>query len=174
VVKRVDKRETSASGSSVATAMPWTRVQPGARRSMRRGVLLADVLVATVIVGSAIAVLMSMTGRALRAQAQGEDLRVAAMLIDEKLNLVLARGADDYASRFRDLEGACEEPFQKFRYKVEISGSGSGGDAFTVVVSVSWMDGATPRTESVETRIAPRIGEDPDPDRRPETTVERL
>ncbi len=140
----------------------------------RRGVLLADVLVATVIVGSALAVLMSMTGRALRAQAQGEQLRVAAMLLDEKLNLVLARGADDYASRFGDMEGVCEEPFQKFRYKIEITGSGSGGEAFTVVATVSWLDGATMRIETVETRIAPRLGEEPDPDRRPEQSVERL
>ncbi len=140
----------------------------------RRGVLLADVLVATVIVGSALAVLMSMTGRALRAQSQGEQLRVAAMLLDEKLNLVLARGADDYASRFGELEGACDEPFQKFRYKLEIAGSGSGGEAFTVVATVSWLDGASMRTETVETRIAPRLGEEPDPDRRPEQSVERL
>ena len=147
------------------TSRSWAR---------RRGVLLADVLVATVIVGSALAVLMSMTGRALRAQSQGEQLRVAAMLLDEKLNLILARGADDYASRFGDMEGVCEEPFQNFRYKLEITGSGSGGEAFTVVATVSWIDGASMRTETVETRIAPRLGEEPDPDRRPEQSVERL
>jgi hypothetical protein len=93
------------------------------------------------------------------------------MLLDEQLNLVLARGPDNYASRY-ETEGVCAEPYEAFRYKLEFSG-GDGGDPYRVVATVTWMDGRSPRSESVETMIAPRLGDDPDPDRRPDQPAVR-
>lgn len=145
----------------------------GGRHPGRAGFLLVDVLVAVVMLGVALAVMLSLTGRALTAQRQGENLQIAAMLIDEKLNLVLARGADNYASRFGDVDGQCDKPYQNFRYHIEISG-GTGGDAYSVVCEVTWREAGKEQRESVETRIAPRLGDDPDPERRPETPVSRL
>ncbi|MFA6045461.1 MAG: hypothetical protein WC718_10790 [Phycisphaerales bacterium] len=139
----------------------------------RRGFLLVDVLVAVVLLGAALAVMLSLTGRALSAQRQGENLQIAAMLIDEKLNLVLARGPDNYASRFSEVDGPCDAPYQNFHYTLTLTG-GTGGDPYSVTCTVTWRESGLDRSESVETRIAPRLGDDPDPERRPEESVQRL
>ncbi len=138
----------------------------------RRGVMLVDVIVATVMAGAALAVIIGLSSRAMTAQRQGEDLRAAAMLIDEQLNLVLARGPDDYGGRF-PVEGACDAPFERFRFRLDISG-GDGGEAYRVVATVTWPDAGVIRSAVVETRIAPRLGDEPDPERRPEETINRL
>lgn len=138
---------------------------------IRRAVVLVDAIVAAVLVGVALAVMIGLGGRALSAQASGEQLQTAAMLLDEQLNLVLARGPDEYASRF-PTQGFCDPPFQNFEYKLDFSG-GQSGDAFRVVVTVSWMQGGRVWTESIETMIAPRLGDEPDPERRPDEAVNR-
>lgn len=142
-------------------------------RSRRRfhGVILIDVIVATVLLGVSLAVLISIAGRAVRAQESGRRLETAANLIDEQLQLVLARGADNYASRF-PIEGVCDEPFQDYRFKLTITGGGSG-DPYTVSATVSWSRAGRMESASAETMIAPRGGTDPDPQRRPEEAVER-
>jgi len=137
----------------------------------RRGVMLADILVAVVLLGSALAILVGMTGRAMSAQRQGEQLQIVSMLLDEQLNLVLARGPDNYAAQY-PMEGACDAPFEAFRYKVEILGSGS--NAYVVTATVTWFSNGRMQTETVETRMAPRLGDEPDPDRRPKEAVDRL
>lgn len=147
-------------------------VTPTSPRAHRRGVMLADVLVAVVLLGVALAALMGLSGRALLAQRTGEDLQTAAMLIDEQLQLVLARGPDKYAARF-PIEGPCDAPFERFKFTLNLSG-GDGGTAYSVTATVSWFANGRIQSESVETRIAPRLGDDPDPDRKPEESVDRL
>lgn len=141
-------------------------------RHRRCGVALVDIIVAVVLLGSALAVMVGMAGSALAAQRSGEDLQHAAMLIDEQLNLVLARGADNYSSRF-PVEGPCEPPFERFRYQLDITG-GQDSNAYFVTATIFWSSAGRPQSVSVSTRIAPRRGDDPDPDRRPRETVDRL
>lgn len=141
------------------------------RRKPARGVILIDAIIGTILLGIALTAILGLAGRALSSQLTGESLQTAAMLLDEQLNLVLARGPDNYASRFQ-AEGFCDEPFQHYRYKLEFSG-GSGGTAYTVTASVYWMAAGRERSESVQTMIAPRLGEEPDPDRRPAESVQR-
>lgn len=156
-----------------------------------RGMMLVDILVAVIMLGTSLAILIGMTARALRAQRTGETLANVAMLLDEQLNLILARGPDEYSSRF-PLEGPCDPPFEGFRYRISfnasdpaIAAAGGGGGAssssststggtYAVSVTISWNDGGFIRTESVQTRIAPRLGDEPDPDRRPPETVDRM
>lgn len=139
---------------------------------MRRGMILVDALVATVLLGLSLAIVMSLVSRALTLQRQGERLEVAAMLIDEQLNLVLARGAENYSSRF-GLAGKCDAPYQDYAYALAIEGAGTS-DAFLVTATVSWRDGGREQKESVQTRIAARRGDEADPERRPKETVERF
>ncbi|CAG1003618.1 hypothetical protein PHYC_03079 [Phycisphaerales bacterium] len=134
---------------------------------------LVDVLVGVIMLGVAVVVLMGLTGHAVQSQRSGENLQVAAMILDQQLNLVQARGPDDYPSRFDDAEGVGEAPYENFRYKVEIS-SGAAGEAFKVVATVTWEENGTTRSAVVETRIAPRLGDEPDPDRRPVVQPDRL
>lgn len=141
------------------------------RRAGSRAFVLVDVLVAAMLLGIALAAMISLIGRALRSQRQGEELQTAAMLMDEQLNLVLARGPDDYASRF-PVEGKCDAPFEDYRYQVALSG-GEGGDPYLVVATVTWITASGPRSESIQTFIAPRLGEEPDPERKPADSIIR-
>ena len=138
----------------------------------RRAIVLVDAIVASVLLGVALAVIVGMAGRSLSAQMQGEEFQTAAMLLDEQLNLVLARGPDAYSSRF-DIEGECDPPFERFSYRLDIEG-GSGNEPYHVTATVSWMSGGRVRSESIETYIAARLGEEPDPDRRPQQGVDRM
>lgn len=130
-----------------------------------------DALVATVLLGLSLAVILGLVSRAVRAQAQGEKLEVAAMLLDEQLQLVVARGPDNYGQRY-GLEGRCDAPYGDYGYRLDVSG-GSAGEAYTVTATVTWTEDGRARSESVRTRVAPRRGEDADPDRRPPEPVDR-
>ncbi len=141
------------------------------RHLARPGVMLVDAIVGTVLLGIALAVMLSMLSRAISSQTRGEELQNAAMLLDEQLNLVLARGPDSYGKQF-PLEGPCEAPFPNYRYKLTIDG-GQSGEPYRVVAVVSWMNGGRERSASCETLIAPRLGDQPDPPRRPDETVSR-
>jgi len=137
----------------------------------RRGVALVEVIVATIILGVALSVLIGLTGRAISSQQAGERLSTVAMLLDEQLNLVLARGPDNYAARF-DSVGTCDAPFEAYRYELSLSG-GQAGEAYVVVATITWSEGGRLRSESLQTMIAPRLGDEPDPDRRPDEPVLR-
>ncbi|MGH7131203.1 MAG: type IV pilus modification PilV family protein [Phycisphaerales bacterium] len=141
-------------------------------RPHRRGVALIDAIVAAVIMGAALAVIVSLGGSALASQRLGEQIQTAAMLADEQLNLVLARGADNYTSAFL-VSGDCDEPFQGYKFKLDFSG-GSESAPYTVKVTISWDAATGPRDIVVETRIAPRPNADTTGlDRQPIDPVQR-
>lgn len=143
----------------------------GTGRILRPSFVLADAIVATVMLGAALSVIVSLVGRALAAQRVGERLEVVAMLLDEQLQMIVARGPDDYLQRF-PANGKCDAPFTDYEYQLAITSNGSA-DAYSVRATVSWREGARQLSESVETRIAPRRGDDPDPDRKPSESVVR-
>lgn len=136
-----------------------------------RGIALVDIVVGVVLLGIVVVTLLNLLSRAVSAQSMGEQMQTAAMLIDEQLNLVLARGPDNYASRF-GTEGVCEAPFDTFRYRLTFTG-GTGGEPYLVRATVAWDAGGVERSESIETLIAPRVGEDTDPIRKPDQMTER-
>lgn len=128
------------------------------RRTTLRGFALIDTIVAAVIMGAALAVIVSLGGQALASQRLGEQIQTASMLADEQLNLVLSRGADNYTSSF-PVSGSCDAPFEAFRYQLEITG-GSDSNPFTVKATITWEGATGPRDVTVETRIAPRPNAD--------------
>ena len=145
---------------------------PRPSRRYRRGFALIDAIVAAVIMGAALSVIVSLGGAALGSQRLGEQIQTAAMLADEQLNLVLARGADNYTSSF-PVSGACDEPFQNYSYKLEFSG-GSESAPYTVKATITWEGATGPRDITVETRIAPRPNADTTGlDRQPLEPVQR-
>lgn len=137
----------------------------------RRGFALIEALAASVVLGLGLVAVMGLTARAIAAQTLGEQLTKAAVLADERLNLVLAAGIEGYASVF-PMRGRCEEPFESFAYEVTIREGGAGDPAF-VVAEILWISGGRERSIAVETLIAPRLGDDPDPERRPDESVDR-
>lgn len=140
-------------------------------RRSASGIALVDIVVGVVLLGIVVVTLLNLLSRAVTAQSMGEQMQTAAMLIDEQLNLVLARGPDNYAARF-GTDGVCEAPFETYRYRLTFSG-GTGGEPYLVRATVAWDAGGVERSESVETLIAPRVGEDTDPIRRPDQVTER-
>ncbi len=136
-----------------------------------RGFALVDGIVAGVLLGSALAVIIGLAGRALSSQRLGAELHKAAMLADERLHLVLAMGPERYESVF-DMRGVCEAPFGDFRYEVDLD-AGEGGVPYTVEVVIyrGRDNGVLAR---VQTLMSAARGEDPYPERQPEKVIERV
>lgn len=152
--------------------------QQGTARARRTGFALADVIVATVILGAALAVLIGLAGRAVSSQALGQELSNAAHLADEQLQLVLARGPDDYVRRF-PVQGTCEAPFESYKYALTFAGGTSVGDPYKVSATITWNSGGgggAGRALTIDTLMAPRTGNpggEVDPLRTPPTTIDR-
>lgn len=140
-------------------------------RTRSRGVAMIEVIVAAVVLGLAVSAMLGLAGRALSSQSEGERLEMAARLADERLNLVLAVGCEGYTAAF-PLAGACDEPFAEYRFDVTID-SATGGLASSVRATISWPQAGRLRALSLDTLIAPRRGDDPDPDRKPQETIAR-
>lgn len=136
-----------------------------------RGVVLVDVLVGAVLLGVSLTTLVGLSAASIGAQTRGERLATAAMLLDEQLATVLMRGPDDYERRY-DTEGRIDPPFDEYSYAITISGGGAG-EPYVVEAVVSWMSGGRVRSVSAQTLMAPRLGDDPDPERRPEEAINR-
>lgn len=139
--------------------------------SIGKAFALIEVIVAAVILGLAVSTMLGLMARAVSAQTEGERIEAAARLADERLHLVLAVGAEKYPSVF-PLSGACEAPFESYRYEVTLE-AGSGGLPYRVRAVVSWTEAARTRSVTLDTLIAPRAGEEPDPDRKPKETLSR-
>lgn len=137
----------------------------------RRAFALIEALAASVVLGLGLVAVMGLTARAIAAQTRGEQIAIAAMLADERLNLVLAAGIEGYGSVF-PMRGQCEAPFEAYSFEVVIRESGTGDPAL-VAAEIFWRSGGERRSILVETLIAPRLGDEPDPDRRPDETVDR-
>jgi type II secretory pathway pseudopilin PulG len=140
-----------------------------------RAFALIDVIVATIILGSALAVIVGLTARALSSQTAGQELTTAAHLADEQLQLILLRGPDDYARRFTT-QGVCEAPFQDYRYTLTFTGGGTISEPYSVAATISWNSTGIPRSVTINTLIASRSGNpdgDTEPLRTPPTTVNR-
>ncbi len=136
---------------------------------------LVDCIVATIMLGVSLSVIIGLAGRAVSSQAEGDRLTTAAMLADEQLHLVLARGPDDYQQRF-GVQGQCDEPFTDYKYVLAFSGGQSVGDPYAVTCTISWSAGGKESSVAVDTLIAPRTGSQdtqPDPTRSPKEAITR-
>lgn len=142
-------------------------------RATRPGFALIDAIVAVTLLGVALSVIIGLVGSAVGAQRAGERLATAAMLADERLSLILARGVESALGSAGTTESPCEAPFADFRSSVSVSGGRSAGEAYTVDVRISWDETTGPKSVSVRALIAPRDGDEINPDRRPQTTPER-
>lgn len=136
------------------------------------GFVLIDALVATVVLGIALAGVLGLGASAVRSQAQGEELQIAAMIADARLELIVALGVEGYRSE-EELRGLGEGSWGAYAWFVDIE-PGSGSDPYFVTVTVAWEAGGRLRQLSVETLVAPRLGDEPDPDRRPQETLGRV
>lgn len=137
----------------------------------RRAFSLFEAVIAAAILGSSLAVILGLSADTLASQRRGELLETAASLADERLQLVLAVGPEAYPSLFTTT-GPCDAPFESFSHSVTLT-PGTGGEPYDVSATITWLEGVTPRSLTIHTRIAPRLGDDPNPDRAPQETTDR-
>ncbi len=141
------------------------------RRSVsHRGFALIDGVVAGIILGTGLAVVLGLVASAVSAQTRGEALQTAAMLADERLSMVLAMGPVRYEDE-GETAGTFPPPYERFEFDLSIE-PGEAGDPFFVSIEVSWSERDRDAIV-IETFIAPRQGDEPDPEREPERQVER-
>jgi hypothetical protein len=139
-------------------------------RARRRGFALMDAIIAGILLAIGMIAVLGVSGHALTMQRRGEiDIRAAAAL-DELLSLVLTEGPVD----FEDLHPArgrfdAGSPYADFEYEVSIAQGGAGVPAH-VAVSLVHDSG---RSYAIETRIAEKRGEEPDPVREPYEPLDR-
>lgn len=141
-----------------------------ALRRGRSGFALMDAVIAGVLLSIGMITVLSVGGQAMSMQRRGEvDVRAAAAL-DELLSGVLTEGPADY-EKLHPLSGSFEvdSPYQDFQFALEIERGGSGVPA-RVLARVTHETG---RSYEVETSIAEKRGEEPDPVRIPSEPIDR-
>lgn len=129
-----------------------------------------DAVVAGILLSIGMIAVLSVGGQAMALQRRGEIDVLAASALDELLAGVLTEGPVDYAE-LHPLNGRYEAgtPYEDFGFLVEIEPGGSGVPAF-VRATVRHESG---REYSIETLVAEKRGEDPDPVRIPTEPIDR-
>jgi type II secretory pathway pseudopilin PulG len=135
---------------------------------MRRGFALIEVVIAGIVLAIGLSAVVSVAARALADQQRGEHAVAAATLLDGLLAQVLVDGPVDYV-RMNGSNGRCPDPWEDFEYEVRIEDA-TPGDACDVLAIVRDPNG---REYRCATRIAPRVGNEPAPERRPPEPVDR-
>lgn len=135
---------------------------------MRRGFALIEVVIAGIVLAIGLSAVVSVAARSLADQQRGEHAVAAAALLDGILGQVLVDGPIDYP-RINGTNGRCPDPWEDFEYEVRIE-EANPGDACDVLAIVRDPTG---REYRCATRIAPRRGEEPNPDRAPPEPVDR-
>ena len=138
------------------------------RARTRRGWALVDVIVGGVILAVGLAAVVSIAQRALAMQQRAEREVAAAALVDGLLNEVLATGVVEWQLT-KLPEGSFDAPFEEWDWNVEIKAQAQG-DPHRVVAIVRDPAGTEYR---IETLIAPRPDDLPDPVRAPATPIDR-
>ena len=137
----------------------------------RRGIALVDVIIGGVLLSMGLAVVISLSTRALRTQTDSEKLLTASWLADEFLSMVLIEGPVNYPKLY-DAHGRCSPPFEEFEYDVLIEDQGVGVP-LRVTATVYWEGPAGLRNVQVQTLIADR-GTEPNELRAPYEPVDRI
>lgn len=142
------------------------------RTTCQRGFLLVDVIVGTVLLGIALGAILAVSTRALSMQREAADLRQAGMVADEVMSTIHAYGVEEYRQVIRS-RGRASEPFERFEYEVDID-AGRSGEADEVNIRVTWQSATgRPRSFELDALIAPKLGDEPDPNRQPSEPIDR-
>ncbi|MBT8483984.1 MAG: hypothetical protein HKO59_00230 [Phycisphaerales bacterium] len=142
------------------------------RPAARRGLALIDAIIGGVMLGIGLSVILTVSGRSLARQTDGEKRVVASWLADELLSMVLVEGPDQY-SRTNNTSGRFGAPFDEYGYDVDIDSLGRGAP-YRVMATVTWSEHPADVIQ-VESLIALRVvrPEDPEPIREPFEPVDR-
>ena len=152
------------------TSSTHNSLRGSSRCQVRRGFALMDAVIAGVLLSIGMVAVLGVGGQAMVLQRRGElDVRAAAAM-DELLSMVLTEGPVD----FEDLHPTSgrfewDSPYDGFEYSINISQGGAGIPAH-VALTLTHDSG---RSYTIETRIAEKRGEEPDPLREPNEPIDR-
>ncbi|MSR44392.1 MAG: hypothetical protein EXS15_03415 [Phycisphaerales bacterium] len=133
-----------------------------------RAFALMEVVIAGIILAIGLGSIVSLAARALMDQQRGERAVIAAALLDELLASVLVDGPEDWP-KLHDRSGACDSPWADFEYQVDIE-KAEPGEPCDVLAIIRDPVG---REFRCATRIALRLGDEPNPDRMPSEAIDR-
>jgi hypothetical protein len=158
--------------STQRTAQSAKRRAHSAKRTPhpRRGIVLLDAIIGGVVLGIGLSVVISLAGRSLSSQAEGERMISASWLLDELLAMVVVEGPDVYL-QMHETSGQFDAPFDGFYYEVEFDDLGERFP-YRVTAAVRWPSGFTMREARAQTYVARRLG-DPVQLREPLEPVDR-
>lgn len=136
---------------------------------MRRGFALIDAVIGGIILAIGLAAILSLGARAISMQREGEVRIIAAHLADELLSTVLTEGPSDFLKLY-DTFGGYDAPFRDFEYDVQLEDRGLG---YPYRVTATIRHVPTGAEYVVQTMIADREGDDPNPARAPTERLDR-
>jgi hypothetical protein len=139
------------------------------RTRQRRGFALIDVIVGGVLLAVGLAAILALGARSLNLHQRGEREVIAAALLDDLLGTILADGPKDFPD-LHEMRGYCDPPYEDFQFLVEIE-DGNSGVPYKVAVTV--QHNGTGDSWTIETLIAAKLGEEPDPERVPVEPLDR-
>jgi hypothetical protein len=135
----------------------------------RRGFALIDVIIGGILLAIGLTAVLAIGARSMDMHQRGEREVVAAALLDGLLSQVLADGPKDYPD-LQPLSGVFDAPFGDYEFLVEIE---SGGSGVPYKVAATVVHRPTEDTWLVETLIAGKSGDEPDPERMPPEPIDR-
>ncbi len=137
----------------------------------RRGIALIDAILGGVMLGIGLAVILSLTGRSVAMQIQGQQQLTASWLLDELLTMVLVEGPVTYPQLYAT-HGRFDEPFENFEFDLDLEDIGLD-KPMRVTATVRWPQGRDVKQVQAQTYIAQRLG-DPLQPRAPLEPLDRL
>ena len=136
-----------------------------------RGIALVDVIIGSVLLAIGLAVVISMTARAMAMQTDGEKQLTASWLADELLNMVLVEGPVEYP-KLHDTSDRFDAPFDDYEFDVGIEDLGPY-QPFRVTATIRWANGHGVRQIQAQTLIAERGGDPQMEHREPLDPIDR-
>lgn len=133
-----------------------------------RAFALIEVVVAGIILALGLGAVVSLATRAMIDQQRGERAVIAAALMDELLASVLVEGPVEWP-KAHARSGRCDAPWSDFEYGVNIEEAEPGAPCDVLVI----LHDPAGREFRCATRIALRLGDDPNPERAPSEPVDR-
>ncbi len=138
------------------------------RREAPRAFALMEVVIAGIILAIGLGSIVSLAARALMDQQRGERAVMAAALLDELLASVVVDGPEEWP-KLHNLSGSCDPPWDDFEYQVEIEKAEPGAPCDVLAI----VRDPVGREFRCATRIALRLGDEPNPERMPSEALDR-
>ena len=137
-------------------------------KNSRRGFALIEVVIAGIILAIGLGSVVSLAARAMMDQQRGERAVMAAALLDELLASVLVEGPELWP-KSHNLSGYCDAPWADFQFQVNIEKAEPGAPCDVLAIITDPVG----REFRCATRIALRLGDEPNPERAPSEPIDR-